>query len=71
MRAVFIRHGQSSVNAGIPCHDLATIELTEKGWGQARRVADDWAEEPSLIPPVERHAGGRSRAAPGAVLWRG
>jgi broad specificity phosphatase PhoE len=49
MRATFIRHGQSTGNAGIPCHDLATIELTEKGWDQARRVAADWTEAPSLI----------------------
>ena len=31
MRAVFIRHGQSTGNAGIPCHDLSAIELTELG----------------------------------------
>jgi broad specificity phosphatase PhoE len=49
MRAIFIRHGQSTGNAGMPCHDLATIELTEKGWSQARRVAADWTETPSLI----------------------
>jgi len=49
MRAIFIRHGQSTGNAGMPCDDLATIELTEKGWSQARRVADDWTETPSLI----------------------
>lgn len=49
MRAIFIRHGQSTGNAGMPCHDLATIELTEKGWSQARRVADEWTEAPSLI----------------------
>jgi broad specificity phosphatase PhoE len=49
MRATFIRHGQSTGNAGMPCHDLATIELTEKGWNQARRVATDWTEAPSLI----------------------
>ena len=49
MRAVFIRHGQITGNAGMPCHDLATIELTEKGWSQARQVADDWAEAPALI----------------------
>lgn len=49
MRAIFIRHGQSTGNAGMPCHDLATIELTEKGWAQARRVATDWTEAPSLI----------------------
>ena len=49
MRAIFIRHGQSTGNAGMPCHDLATIELTEKGWNQARQVAADWTETPSLI----------------------
>lgn len=49
MRAIFIRHGQSTGNAGMPCHDLATIELTEKGWNQARQVAMDWTEPPSLI----------------------
>ncbi len=49
MKAIFIRHGQSTGNAGIPCHDLATIELTEKGRDQARRVAADWTEAPSLI----------------------
>lgn len=49
MRAIFIRHGQSTGNAGMPCHDLTTIELTEKGWNQARQVATDWIETPSLI----------------------
>lgn len=49
MRAVFIRHGQSTGNAGVPCHDLASIELTELGWRQAREVARAWTETPSLI----------------------
>ena len=49
MRAVFIRHGQSTGNAGVPCADLATIELTEKGWSQARAVAAGWTETPALI----------------------
>ena len=49
MRAVFVRHGQSTGNAGPPCHDLASIELTELGWAQARQVAADWEERPSLI----------------------
>ena len=31
MRAIFIRHGESTGNAGVPCHDLAAIELTERG----------------------------------------
>ncbi len=49
MRAIFIRHGQSTGNAGIPCDDLSLLELTEKGWQQAREVAANWAEKPSLI----------------------
>ena len=49
MRAVFIRHGQSTGNAGLPCDDLSQIELTELGWEQAKSVAGDWNERPSLI----------------------
>ncbi|WP_288483507.1 histidine phosphatase family protein [uncultured Novosphingobium sp.] len=49
MRAVFIRHGQSTGNAGVPCHDLSSIELTELGWRQARKVARGWTEAPTLI----------------------
>lgn len=49
MKAVFIRHGQSTGNAGVPCHDLSTIELTELGWRQAREVARGWMEAPTLI----------------------
>ena len=49
MQAIFIRHGQSTGNAGIPCHDLALIELTELGWQQAREVAVSWTETPDLI----------------------
>lgn len=49
MRAVFLRHEQSTGNAGIPCHNLLLIELTEKGHRQAREVAAAWTEAPSLI----------------------
>lgn len=49
MRAIFIRHGQSTGNAGMPCHDLALLELTELGWQQARKVAGGWTETPSLV----------------------
>ena len=48
-RAIFIRHGQSTGNAGIPCHDLALLELTELGWRQASEVAASWTETPDLI----------------------
>jgi broad specificity phosphatase PhoE len=49
MRATFIRHGESTGNAGIPCNDLALLELTEKGWRQAREVAATWTSTPDLI----------------------
>jgi len=49
MRAIFIRHGESTGNAGVPCHDLATIELTERGHEQARAIAVSWTEAPALI----------------------
>ncbi len=49
MRAVFIRHGQSTGNVGIPCHDLALLALTEFGGQQAREVAEAWTERPTLI----------------------
>ena len=48
MRAFFIRHGQSTGNAGIPAHNLALLELTELGWRQSREVAASWTEIPSL-----------------------
>ena len=49
MRAVFIRHGQSTGNAGNPTHDLSLLQLTEKGRTEAREVAAAWTEPPSLI----------------------
>src|SRR3546814_12707156 len=49
MRAIFIRHGENTGNAGVPCHDLAAIELTERGHEQARQVAASWTQAPALI----------------------
>jgi 2,3-bisphosphoglycerate-dependent phosphoglycerate mutase len=49
MRAIFIRHGESTGNVGVPCYDLAAIALTERGHKQARAVAASWAEAPALI----------------------
>src|SRR3546814_2517008 len=49
MRAIFIRHGQSTGNAGVPCDDLGAIELTELGQEQAREVAASWTQAPALI----------------------
>ena len=49
MRAVFIRHGQSTGNAGIPADDLSLLELTELGDQQASEVASSWTDRPTLI----------------------
>ncbi len=49
MRAIFIRHGQSTGNAGIPANDLSLLELTDLGWRQSREVAAGWTETPGLI----------------------
>ena len=49
MRALFIRHGESTGNAGVPCHDLGSIELTERGHEQARQVAASWTQAPALV----------------------
>ena len=49
MRGIFIRHGESTGNAGLPSHDLALIGLTELGRTQAQRVAHAWREAPTLI----------------------
>src|SRR3546814_18471767 len=70
MRAIFIRHGENTGNAGVPCHDLATIALTERGHEQARAVAASWTQAPARIvtspytrtrqtaaPPIARFPG--------------
>lgn len=49
MRGIFIRHGESTGNIGLPSPDLTRIELTELGHDQARGVAAGWAEAPTLI----------------------
>lgn len=49
MRAIFIRPGESTGNAGVPCHDLATIALTERDHEQARAITANWVEAPALI----------------------
>ena len=49
VRAVFVRHGQSTGNVGVPAEDLALIELTDVGRTQAQAVADGWSERPDLI----------------------
>jgi len=44
MRAIFIRHGQSTGNAGKPCHDLAQLEPYST-------LKHTWPEPPSRIWP--------------------
>src|SRR3546814_10538575 len=36
-------------SSDLPCHDLATIALTERGHEQARAVAASWTQAPALI----------------------
>jgi broad specificity phosphatase PhoE len=54
----FVRHGESAANAGHASSDPALIPLTEKGWEQARAVAESFAQAPGLIvtSPFERAA---------------
>ena len=70
MRAIFIRHGESTGNAGVPCHDLATIELTKRGHEQARHVAASWTEAPALIV-TSRYTRTRQTAAPTIARFPG
>ncbi len=72
MRAIFICHGQSTGNAGIPCNDLALLELTELGWRQSREVAASWIERPylmvtSALPSHPAHLHRHHRAVPGCA----
>jgi broad specificity phosphatase PhoE len=49
VEAIFIRHGQSTANAGEPTDNFALIPLTQLGWEQARALAASWTVTPSLI----------------------
>lgn len=45
----FVRHGESTGNAGVPCFDLSKLELTDSGREQAERTAANWPRPPTLI----------------------
>lgn len=49
MHVTFVRHGESTGNAGVPCFDLSKLELTALGYAQAAQVAQDWQQAPALI----------------------
>ena len=49
MRALFIRHGQSTANVGEPTKNFALVPLTELGEQQAQELADSWKFTPSRI----------------------
>jgi probable phosphoglycerate mutase len=49
MKVVFVRHGESTGNAGVPSFDLSKLELTAEGHAQAERAAASWQEQPTLI----------------------
>lgn len=70
MRAIFIRHGESTANTGLASADVASIALTARGEGQAGQLAREWTETPSLIvtSPFQRT---RQTAAPTVARFPG
>src|SRR3546814_19608789 len=73
MRAIFIRHGESTGNACVPCHDLAAIELTERVHEQARQIAAIWTQAPARIvtspyPRTRQTAAPTIARFPGVVI---
>ncbi|WP_225782983.1 histidine phosphatase family protein [Xenophilus sp. Marseille-Q4582] len=49
MKATFVRHGQSTGNAGLPTPDLVEMPLTALGASQARAVACSWQRAPTHL----------------------
>ncbi|RZL62866.1 MAG: histidine phosphatase family protein [Variovorax sp.] len=49
MKVIFVRHGESTGNAGVPSFDLSKLELTATGHAQAEQVAAHWDGPPSLV----------------------
>ncbi|WP_295853616.1 phosphoglycerate mutase family protein [uncultured Xylophilus sp.] len=49
MQVTFIRHGESTANAGLPSTYPAAIALTPRGHAQAAQVAAAWEQAPALI----------------------
>jgi probable phosphoglycerate mutase len=49
MRVIFVRHGESTGNVGIPSFNLSQMSLTERGRAQADDVAASWQTAPTLI----------------------
>lgn len=49
MKVIFIRHGESTSNAGIVTHDFSKVVLTQKGHDQSIKLAQEWTEAPCLI----------------------
>jgi len=49
MKVIFVRHGESTGNAGVPSFDLSKLELTPLGHEQAAGVAAGWQSAPTLI----------------------
>jgi broad specificity phosphatase PhoE len=49
VKVIFVRHGESTGNAGIPSFDLSKLELTTLGKAQAESTALSWRQRPTLI----------------------
>ena len=48
-KVIFVRHGQSTANAGVWNDDFAAIELTKLGHEQSAALAEAWQEAPAFI----------------------
>ncbi|WP_413987744.1 histidine phosphatase family protein [Labrys okinawensis] len=60
-----IRHGESTANAGLATKDASSIALTDKGWHQAREMAEKFSAAPDLIV-VSPYLRARQTAGPTA-----
>jgi broad specificity phosphatase PhoE len=49
MKVIFVRHGESTGNIGLPTFDFSSLELTPTGRQQAARMAAYWQATPTLI----------------------
>ena len=60
MRVIFIRHGESTGNAGVPCHDLGAIdvEFTKDELVRLGKASALPAEYPGWM--IERQSGYRT-----------
>jgi len=49
MKVIFVRHGESTANIGLPSNNHAQIALTSRGHRQAEELAKSWSDYPTRI----------------------